>query len=433
MILIKHVTGNPPYNGPETGRPPIYHTITDLQRRLISPQTFSWIVQYNWMTQTSPVGQVMRKALLDMNVFKIEDNRFSGFTEATVRTCNIYCRKEHTGDIELVDKVYNKSLMIDREIFKGKLNPVYSRSEKDLLDRLKAASTDHLGFPAEWNTKGHKYNKKPYPTFAVAVSYFADFENGAVGKLQVVGPDRDTPGSQRIFEGYDKFASRAEAETACAYLTSFWHSSAVRFILGRTLTSRTLDNPQISAVPVVPMDRIWDNQQLADYWQLSEEEKSILLSIEKIVPVCVRSDTVFTQDIIAAILEESKNRSIYRTDQRKDLNGEVFTPSELVIHTLQQQGAILWNDGDTFLDPTCGNGQFLAAIAMTKKMLNHADVLSCIHGIDLMEDNVLECRQRLLAIAGDTAENRQLVDKNIRQGNALDPSTYDIYNTSLFS
>ena len=138
MIKINNIVGNPPYNESSQGRAPIYHKITELQNTQVSPDNFAWIVQYNWLTQLSSVGREMRKSLLAMGVYRIEDNRFDGFTEATVRTCTIYCRKNYQGDIELVDRLYNQSSFIAPELFKElHISPVYAQDERDLLKKLK--------------------------------------------------------------------------------------------------------------------------------------------------------------------------------------------------------------------------------------------------------------------------------------------------------
>ena len=113
------------------------------------------------------------------------------------------------------------------------------------------------------------------------------------------------------------------------------------------------------------------------------------------------------------IIEESTSRQLVRSDERQTSLGEVFTPSELVIEMLEKLPDDNWEDGKTFLDPTCGNGQFLAAVAIVKQSLDHKSVLSSIYGVDLMQDNVDECKERLLDIVGDTAENRAIVDANI--------------------
>lgn len=114
------------------------------------------------------------------------------------------------------------------------------------------------------------------------------------------------------------------------------------------------------------------------------------------------------------IIKESTDRQLVRSSERQSDLGEVFTPSELVIEILEQLPDENWEDGKTFLDPTCGNGQFLAAVAIVKMSLNHTNVLNSIYGVDIMQDNVAECRERLIAIAGDTLANRKIVENNIR-------------------
>jgi hypothetical protein len=83
-------------------------------------------------------------------------------------------------------------------------------------------------------------------------------------------------------------------------------------------------------------------------------------------------------------------------------------------YTLEQLPEEVWQDGKTYLDPTCGNGQFLAPVLIIKQSLNHVNPLSTIYGVDIMQDNVDECRQRLIDIAGDTPENWDIVRNNIR-------------------
>lgn len=122
------------------------------------------------------------------------------------------------------------------------------------------------------------------------------------------------------------------------------------------------------------------------------------------------------------ILQESISHHRVHSADRIKLLGEVFTPTELVIEMLEKLPDETWDEGKTFLDNSCGNGQFLAAVAIIKRELGHKDYLSTIYGVDLMQDNVDECKERLLAIAGDTEENRAIVDRNIVCHDGL---TYD--------
>jgi len=113
-------------------------------------------------------------------------------------------------------------------------------------------------------------------------------------------------------------------------------------------------------------------------------------------------------------LEESRSRLLTKSENRIKSWGEVFTPTELVLEILDQLPDQVWEDGKTYLDPTCGNGQFLAAVLIIKMALGHTNPLSTIYGVDIMQDNVDECRQRLIDIAGDTPENWEIVRNNIR-------------------
>jgi N-6 DNA Methylase len=433
MIAINNVVGNPPYNGPGQGRPPIYHTITELQATEVAPDNFAWIVQYNWITQLSPVGAVMRRNLLDMGVFRIEDNRFDGFVEATVRTCTIYCRRGHTGTIELVDRINNQTITITPDEFLSLAqSPCYSQAERDLLFKLKSLSVDNLGFPEVWTAQGTRVPTKGiYPNYAISATYFADFVRGGIGKIQAIGPDRPLPGSQRIFKKYNNLKDRITADLILERMNSYWGSNLVKFVLSRTLTSRTLDNPQIAAVPVVPMDRIWDDAQLAQYFNLTPAEIDIVNRPRVRTELTYSPSKIITESITQIALLESQDRAVFRTGDRKDKNGEVFTPTPLVLHMMTQLADTAWESGQTFIDPTCGNGQILATVAIIKRELGHKDYLKTIYGIDLMPDNVIECRERLLAVAGDTVENRKIIEQNIVQGNAMLPESYYNFNNHV--
>jgi 23S rRNA G2445 N2-methylase RlmL len=79
------------------------------------------------------------------------------------------------------------------------------------------------------------------------------------------------------------------------------------------------------------------------------------------------------------------------------------------------------NPKKTILDPSCGNGNFLVEAL---RMRLDADLpptqsLATIFGVELQQDNVEECRERLLSLAGDTSLHRKIVNKNIVCEDAL--------------
>jgi type I restriction-modification system DNA methylase subunit len=116
-----------------------------------------------------------------------------------------------------------------------------------------------------------------------------------------------------------------------------------------------------------------------------------------------------------------------KSQERIKQNGEVFTPSFLVQEILDKLPPDCWQEEKTFLDPACGDGNFLVAILMRKLRLKHnpKNALSTLYGVDIMLDNIRQCRMRLLRTLYErgievTKEHRDVVNRNIQCQNALD-------------
>jgi type I restriction-modification system DNA methylase subunit len=110
---------------------------------------------------------------------------------------------------------------------------------------------------------------------------------------------------------------------------------------------------------------------------------------------------------------------VEREHNRVKATGEVFTPTVLVEEILDNMNQELFTDPTkTFLEPSCGDGQFLASV-LYRKLQNDIDfdiALSTIYGVDLMPDNVELCRERLLCGREDL---RHIVERNIICHDAL--------------
>lgn len=113
-----------------------------------------------------------------------------------------------------------------------------------------------------------------------------------------------------------------------------------------------------------------------------------------------------------------------RTIERKNKLGEVFTPSELVNNMLDKLPQ------EEIIDPTktvgdiagCGNGNFLIEVLnrRIKAGVKHMDAIKTIYGVDIMEDNIQECKERL-AMGSKSKRVWKILDKNIICADALDP------------
>lgn len=86
--------------------------------------------------------------------------------------------------------------------------------------------------------------------------------------------------------------------------------------------------------------------------------------------------------------------------ERKKETAEVFTPGQLVDEILNQLPSSVWKEEKTFIDPACGNGNFLLAVLSRKLALGHDPIkaIKSIYGTDIMQDNIDECRLRLLSL-----------------------------------
>jgi hypothetical protein len=123
------------------------------------------------------------------------------------------------------------------------------------------------------------------------------------------------------------------------------------------------------------------------------------------------------------VIAHARNRvymgGVERDKLRVKATGEVFTPTPLVQEVLDNLPQELFTDPTkTFLDNSCGDGQFLSEV-LIRKMSNGIDfetALSTIYGVDLMEDNVALCRDRLLC---GQAHLKFIVEKNIVCADAL--------------
>lgn len=110
---------------------------------------------------------------------------------------------------------------------------------------------------------------------------------------------------------------------------------------------------------------------------------------------------------------------VERDHLRVKATGEVFTPTPLVQEMLDQLPADVFTDPEkTFLDNSCGDGQFLSEVLIRKIERGHSfeQALSTIYGVDLMPDNVQLCQDRLLCGREDL---RHIVEQNIVCADAL--------------
>jgi hypothetical protein len=137
-----------------------------------------------------------------------------------------------------------------------------------------------------------------------------------------------------------------------------------------------------------------------------------------------------------------------RSKQRVADHGEVFTPAWMVEAMLDLVKDETGRIDSRFLEPACGSGNFLVPVLQRKLAAvelkygksdferRHYALLAlmCTYGIELLADNVAECRAKLLQILADYLKIEQAHDlyraaayvlsQNIIHGDALRMRTH---------
>jgi hypothetical protein len=112
---------------------------------------------------------------------------------------------------------------------------------------------------------------------------------------------------------------------------------------------------------------------------------------------------------------EGRTDSLIKSKQRVADHGEVFTPSWLVEKMLDLVKYETERIDSRFLEPACGSGNFLVPILQRKlaavearygksdfeKRHHSLQALTCLYGIELLADNIAECRANMLAVFAD--------------------------------
>lgn len=264
MSMIENVVvvGNPPYNDGSAGRAPIYDKFLEKLAE-INPEKVCFIIPTNWFSQNhNKLGKTVRTNLKALGVYKIVLNPVTLFSGVTVGTCTVFCTKSYQGKIELENGETGETIEIknfDEQIL-TEFNPV----SLELLNRLKPVTS-----PVTYGGT-HKADK-----WRIMTSYRKErFDLEPLNTLKVIEPNYKSQGGYRMFTYFD---TEDQALEHVEYHRSFWHSKLVKFIMRRTRTSTTLDNPQLRWVPILKnIDHVFTDNELYSIFNLTQEEIKVV-------------------------------------------------------------------------------------------------------------------------------------------------------------
>ncbi len=141
--------------------------------------------------------------------------------------------------------------------------------------------------------------------------------------------------------------------------------------------------------------------------------------------------------------------SLFKSKQRVADHGEVFTPSWMVEAMLDLGKGETGRIDSRFLEPACGSGNFRVQVLRRKlvaveRKFGKSDferrhyallALMCVYGIELLADNIAECRADMLEILADYLNLEEsddfyraasfVLSQNLVYGDALTMRTSD--------
>ena len=141
--------------------------------------------------------------------------------------------------------------------------------------------------------------------------------------------------------------------------------------------------------------------------------------------------------------------SLFKSKQRIADHGEVFTPAWMVEAMLDLVKDETERIDSRFLEPACGSGNFLVRVLQRKLAavdlkFGRSDfekqhyallALMCTYGIELLADNIAECRANVLEIFADYLSLKEsddlyraasyVLSQNVVHGDALTMRTSD--------
>ena len=141
--------------------------------------------------------------------------------------------------------------------------------------------------------------------------------------------------------------------------------------------------------------------------------------------------------------------SLIKSKKRVADHGEVFTPEWMVDAMLDLVKEESERIDSRFLEPACGSGNFLVKVLKRKlcavelkfgksefeKRQYALLALMCAYGIELLEDNIIECRANMLEVLADYLRIDEIDDLyraashvlslNLIQGDALSMKGHD--------
>jgi hypothetical protein len=169
-------------------------------------------------------------------------------------------------------------------------------------------------------------------------------------------------------------------ETEGKILVSNLETKLFKYIFATAKWSGFNDEKLFKMLPELPATALSDIEMMS-YFGLTDDE---INHIEKYFePRCSKS--------------AKRTKKIVKSKKRTAEFGEVFTPPALISKMLEGLPQRLFTENASFIDPFCGNGNFLVEIMERKIAMGvpPQKAMDKTYGVDISRDNLVEAKKRM--------------------------------------
>ena len=163
-------------------------------------------------------------------------------------------------------------------------------------------------------------------------------------------------------------------------LVSNLETKLFKYIFTTAKWSGFNDEKLFKMLPELPGTALSDTEMMAHFGLTDDEVNYIEKYFE---PRCSKS--------------AKRIKKIVKSKKRTAEFGEVFTPPELISKMLDGLPNRLFTENASFIDPFCGNGNFLVEIMKRKIAMGVVpqNAMDKTYGIDISKDNLVESKERM--------------------------------------
>lgn len=343
-------------------------------------------------------------------------DEFGNSISVGVSTCRwMILKTQNPLIIKINGKEYNRNEL--RIIHKNNeisslLNKIFNHSKE--MKKLKFSSSGGYSSSDIFSEQNMRYK---YPIDVNGKLKFATSCNSQIGKHLIIAPRISTTGiyyaTDRMTEG-SSYTMEVDSKSDAKSLLSLLRTSLYVFIFNATKIGGRLSRTYMNMMPLLDLTEDWNDDKIKNIFQLTPEDEEIL-----------------KKPLASRLIIKSKSK---KDKSRLDKTGEIFTSPTIIKRMFEEYPKHLWSPESVICDPTCGNGNFLIETIRRKIELGHSkcQAVQTTLGVDIMLDNIQECRSRVLAEIGNTDKHRKIINSTIVCADALFGFDFNLFKEIPF-